>query len=181
MSFPTFHKSNRSLLSGRGNKLDVDKSRWEKQVREWSAIFKDFPQIEESNVVMEAQLTHRYLVNSEGTRTLQPTMLVSVEVDAGAEAADGMRLRHWIPFMPAASSNWRPSRKSPGNPSNGGRFDGAAECSGALTPITQGRSCFPDKPRQRCLRACWRRICRASDCLCRSSSRRRIVVSLSIG
>ena len=80
------------------NKLDVDKSRWEKQVREWSAIFKDFPQIEESNVVMEAQLTHRYLVNSEGTRTLQPTMLVSVEVDAGAEAADGMRLRHWIPF-----------------------------------------------------------------------------------
>src|SRR6185295_15098527 len=51
--------------------LDIDKQRWEKQVREWSALFKDFPEIEESSVVLEAQLTHRYLVNSEGTSTLQ--------------------------------------------------------------------------------------------------------------
>jgi len=78
--------------------LDIDKTRWEKQLRELSAIFKEFPEIEESNVVLEAQLTHRYLVNSEGTSTLQPAMLVSIEVDAGSEAADGMRLRHWIPF-----------------------------------------------------------------------------------
>jgi TldD protein len=86
-----------SALSGRRS-LDIDKTRWEKQVREWSALFKDFPEVAESNVVLEAQLTHRYLVNSEGTRTLQPMMLVSLEIDAGTEAADGMRLRHWIPF-----------------------------------------------------------------------------------
>jgi TldD protein len=78
--------------------FDIDKRRWEKQLREWSALFKDFPEIEESSVVLEAQVTHRYLVNSEGTRTLQPSMLVSVQIDAGTEAPDGMRLRHWIPF-----------------------------------------------------------------------------------
>ncbi len=78
--------------------LEIDKNRWEKQVREWSALFRDYPEIGESNVVLEAQVTHRYLVNSEGTRTLQPLMLVSVEIDAGSEAPDGMRLRHWIPF-----------------------------------------------------------------------------------
>src|SRR5947208_1638125 len=78
--------------------LNVDKSRWEKQVREWSALFKEFPDIQESTVVLEAQLTHRYLVNNEGTQTLQPSMLVSIEIDAGTEAPDGMRLRHWVPF-----------------------------------------------------------------------------------
>jgi len=54
------------------------------------------------NVVIEAQLTHRYLVNSEGTSTLQPSMIVFAEVDAGTEAPDGMRLRHWIPFNAAS-------------------------------------------------------------------------------
>jgi predicted Zn-dependent protease len=57
-----------------------------------------FPEIEESTVTLETQLTHRYLVNSEGTRTFQPTTLTSLEVEAGTEAADGMRLRHWIPL-----------------------------------------------------------------------------------
>jgi predicted Zn-dependent protease len=95
---PDFSKEQPVTVMRSRNKLEIDKSRWEKQVREWSAVFKEFPQIEESSVVLEAQLTHRYLVNSEGTKTLQPLMLVSVEADAGTEASDGMRLRHWIPF-----------------------------------------------------------------------------------
>src|SRR5205823_7931923 len=78
--------------------LGVDKSRWEKQVREWSAIFKEFPQVQQSSVVFETQIVHKYLVNSEGTRTLQPSMLVSIGIEAASEAPDGMRLRHWIPF-----------------------------------------------------------------------------------
>lgn len=95
---PDFSKESPITVVGDRRRLQIDKHRWEKQVREWSALFKDFPEIAESAVILEAQLTHRYLVNSEGTHSLQPTMLVSVEVDAGAEAPDGMRLRHWIPF-----------------------------------------------------------------------------------
>jgi TldD protein len=95
---PDFSKETAVTVVGPRQELQVDKARWEKQVREWSAIFRDFPQVQESSVVMEAQLTHRYLVNSEGTHTLQPAMLVTVEVEAETQAADGMRLRHWIPF-----------------------------------------------------------------------------------
>lgn len=89
--------------------LQIDKARWEKQIREWSAIFKEFPAVAQSNVQLVAQLNHRYLVNSEGTRTLQPSMLVFLEVDASAEAADGMRLRHWVPFNATSLEKLHPS------------------------------------------------------------------------
>jgi TldD protein len=95
---PDFSKESPTAAVDKRLHLDIDQARWEKQVREWSAIFKDFPVIEESSVVLQAQLVHRYLVNSEGTQTLQPSMLISVEADAETEAPDGMRLRHWIPF-----------------------------------------------------------------------------------
>ena len=78
--------------------------RWEKQVREWSAVFKDFPEIQESNVVLEAQVTHRYLINSEGTRTLQPSMLVSIEVDAGTEVE--LRVPASAAYSTAAVASW---------------------------------------------------------------------------
>ena len=97
-SIPDFSKEQPVVVVGARRGLTFDKSHWEKQIREWSAVFKDFPEIADSTVVLQAQLTHRYLVNNEGTRTLQPSLLVSVEIDAGTEAADGMRLRHWVPF-----------------------------------------------------------------------------------
>jgi predicted Zn-dependent protease len=96
---PDFSKENPvTMVAATRRGLHPDKARWEKQVREWSALFKEFPAINQSTVLLVAQLTHRYLVNSEGTRTLQPMMLVFLEVEASTETDDGMRLRHWIPF-----------------------------------------------------------------------------------
>jgi TldD protein len=95
---PDFSKENPVTAIGMRQMLDFDKMRWEKQIREWSAIFREYPSIQRSSVILEAQVTHRYLVNSEGTRTFQPSMLISIEVEAITEAPDGMRLRHWIPF-----------------------------------------------------------------------------------
>jgi predicted Zn-dependent protease len=108
---PDFSKEEAVTVVRDRRRLEIDKARWEKQVREWSALFKDFPEIAESNVIFEAQLTHRYLVNSEGTRTLQPALLISVEIDAGTEAADGMRLRHWIPFNAASVEQLPPTQE----------------------------------------------------------------------
>jgi TldD protein len=108
---PDFSKESAVMAVGQKLHLDVDKPRWEKQVREWSAIFKGFPEVQESSVVVEAQLVHRYLVNSEGTRTLQPSILVSVEADASTEAGDGMRLRHWIPFNAASFDQLPPAEE----------------------------------------------------------------------
>jgi TldD protein len=95
---PDFSMESAYTAVGARGKLEIDKTRWEKQVREWSAIFKEFPEVQQSDVEFEAQIMHRYLVNSEGTRTLQPSMLISVAIQAATEAPDGMRLRHWIPF-----------------------------------------------------------------------------------
>src|SRR2546426_496065 len=95
---PDFSKEAAVTAIGTSRTLDVNKARWEKQVREWSNIFKDYPEIQQSRVIFEVQIVHRYLVNSEGTRTLQPSMLVSIAVEAATESPDGMRLRHWVPF-----------------------------------------------------------------------------------
>ena len=108
---PDFSKEKAITVVDSHRELKIDKTLWEKQIREWSALFKQFPQIEESSVVLEAQLTHRYLVNSEGTRTLQPSLLVSVEVSASTEAADGMRLRHWIPFNAGSFEQLPPAQE----------------------------------------------------------------------
>src|SRR5258706_7770432 len=53
---PDFSKETPVTAVGSRRGLDIDKGRWEKQVREWSAVFKEFPEIGESNVVIEAQL-----------------------------------------------------------------------------------------------------------------------------
>jgi predicted Zn-dependent protease len=47
---------------------------------------------------MRARLTHRYLVNSEGTTTLQPELVVSLETGGSVQAADGMRIGYSVPF-----------------------------------------------------------------------------------
>jgi TldD protein len=78
--------------------LQIDQARWEKQLRDWSAIFRKFPEIQESSITLRVQLVHKYLVNSEGTKTRQPQMLVSFESRAATQAVDGMRLRHYVPF-----------------------------------------------------------------------------------
>ena len=95
---PDFSKESPVTAIGSRRELQVDKAYWEKQLREWSAIFKEFPEIQQSAVSLRALLTHRYLVNSEGTRTIQPSMIVALEIGASTEAPDGMGLNHSIPF-----------------------------------------------------------------------------------
>src|SRR5437667_11552698 len=48
---PDFSKEMAVTVVDSHRDLQIDKSRWEKQVREWSALFKEFPQIEESSVI----------------------------------------------------------------------------------------------------------------------------------
>ena len=95
---PDFSKEPPTNAISPARQLDFDKARTEARMREWSRIFKEFPEVQTSNVRLVARLTDRYLVNSEGTRTLQPTMIVSLEVNASTQSSDGMRISHTIPF-----------------------------------------------------------------------------------
>jgi predicted Zn-dependent protease len=90
--------------------LEVDKDKWEKIVKQLSAIFRQFPALHESRVNMRIGLLHKYFVNSEGTVFCQPQTLVALVAHASTQAADGMKLKHYIPFY-AISLNQMPSEK----------------------------------------------------------------------
>jgi len=107
---PDFSMENAVTSVGSPLHLEFDKTVWEKQLREWSAMFREFPSIQESSVSLRALVINKYLVNSEGTRTLQPSTIVTLEIEARTEAEDGMRLVHSIPFN-AASISQLPSKQ----------------------------------------------------------------------
>jgi predicted Zn-dependent protease len=78
--------------------LDVDIAKWEQLVKNLSLIFRQYPLLYESRVAMRISLLHKYFVNSEGITFRQPQTLVFLVANASAQAADGMRLKHYIPF-----------------------------------------------------------------------------------
>ena len=90
--------------------VEVDRDKWEKIVKQLSAIFRQFPALHESQVNMHITLLHKYFVNSEGTVFCQPQTLVSLVAHASTQATDGMKLKHYIPFY-ATSLNQMPSEK----------------------------------------------------------------------
>lgn len=95
---PDFSKETPTEAIGARRTLDFDQNYWEKQLRDWSAVFKTFPNVIESDVSLNARLTHRYLVNSEGTETMQPGLIVSLRANAAVQAPDGMYISHSVPF-----------------------------------------------------------------------------------
>jgi predicted Zn-dependent protease len=75
-----------------------DPGAWADRVRRLSAVFREFPAIQESAVSLSVQVKHRYVVNSEGTFCRQPSALALLRVRASTQAADGMPLRHLLTF-----------------------------------------------------------------------------------
>jgi TldD protein len=95
---PDFSREEPVTMIAPRQRLQLDQARWEKQLREWSAIFRQFPEIQDSSITLHVQQVNKYLVNSEGTKTRQPSLLVLLEARASTQAPDGMRLRHSVPF-----------------------------------------------------------------------------------
>lgn len=91
---PDFSREEPAVVIAPKQSLTLDQAQWEKQIRAWSLIFREFPAIQQSSVTLRVQLLHKYLVNSEGTRVRRPTLLVSLGAQAYAQASDGMWLSH---------------------------------------------------------------------------------------
>jgi TldD protein len=90
--------------------LKIDVNDFQHRLRSWSRIFESYPEIQRSRIGLVVRLTHRYLVNSEGTRVLQPVLLVIVEAEAGTQSPDGMPIAQMLPFY-ARSLDALPSTK----------------------------------------------------------------------
>ena len=79
-------------------KLSVDQTAWEGRLREFSALFKQYPRIIRSRVEVEASAGTRYFVSSEGSSVRDPEVLYLLQAFATAQSADGTRLSDavWI-------------------------------------------------------------------------------------
>jgi hypothetical protein len=87
---PDFSKESPTIAIGERRKLEFNRAAIETQLRTWSQIFREFPHLQSSAVSIRARMNHRYIVNSEGTRTMQPELLIILSASATAQAADGM-------------------------------------------------------------------------------------------
>jgi TldD protein len=94
---PDFSKEAPTVSMGQRRKLEFDRAKLEAQLRQWSQIFRDFPKIQSSSVSFRARLNHRYIANSEGTRTMQPELLLILQASASAQADDGMIVANSVP------------------------------------------------------------------------------------
>jgi TldD protein len=88
--------------------LAVNRERWETVARELSAIFRKYPDVQESRVEFEASARNRLLVTSEGSRTRRGETLWRLDVSASTQAEDGMALGDAISFRGRAEGDLPP-------------------------------------------------------------------------
>lgn len=72
--------------------LHYDADTWTANLRRISAHFKQYPQVQDSNVRLLVSAGNSYLVNSEGTRLRTADTKALLFITAQVQAADGMRL-----------------------------------------------------------------------------------------
>lgn len=77
---------------GPAAELKFDAAQWEKHLKQLSASFKKFEQVQDSSVRLLVGCGNTYVVNSEGARVRVPDSKALLMVSAQAQASDGMRL-----------------------------------------------------------------------------------------
>jgi predicted Zn-dependent protease len=78
--------------------LHLDIVQWEKRLKDYSAMFIPFPDILESQVTLNAEVTNKYFVNSEGSVIQQGNTQWSLSMLARTKASDGMDLFQYKSF-----------------------------------------------------------------------------------
>jgi hypothetical protein len=73
--------------------VSCDKERWSGTVRRLSAVFKEYPKIDQSSVMFEQDGINRWFINSEGTKTFIGKPEYALMVMAAARAEDGTIVR----------------------------------------------------------------------------------------
>jgi TldD protein len=69
-----------------------EQARLEELVRQYSALFRHYPHVYSSAVVLTVQMTRFHFVSSEGSRLVTPGAIVRMAIEAETRADDGMEL-----------------------------------------------------------------------------------------
>lgn len=88
----------------------VDVPGWERRVKDYSALFKKYPEIYDGSVTLSYTGDNNYLVNNEGTAVQHGSTSVRLSIYARTKAADGMELYRFESFDGHSAS------KLPGDP-----------------------------------------------------------------
>ena len=90
---PDFSQEKPSIYVEEPHALPFPEQReWENTARRYSASFRQYPQVEQSMVVLLANRTHSYLVSTEGTKIVTADAIFRVLIEAETLADDGMQL-----------------------------------------------------------------------------------------
>ena len=95
---PDFSVEGASVLVEPPAESTFDAEAWQGTVRRLSAVFREYPAIDESSVTLRVERGHKYLVNSDGSVVRRPASLAVLYARAATRAPDGMRLKHFVPF-----------------------------------------------------------------------------------
>ncbi len=95
---PDFSREEPHVSIGETLPYEFDVPRWEKLVRKLSAVFRDYPGIDDSSVDLRYQHLVRYYLNSEGSeyRKFEPSAIVYATATAYAD--DGAALKDFVRF-----------------------------------------------------------------------------------
>ena len=69
----------------------IDLGLWERRVRELSAVFRDYPEIQDSHVELGFVSGTKRFLNSEGTAVRGSDTQINIEVSVNTQAKDGLR------------------------------------------------------------------------------------------
>jgi predicted Zn-dependent protease len=72
--------------------VKIDRAAWEQRIRAVSQVFREFPDVYQNMVVLNAQNQTEYFASSEGSRLVTPHMQARIVIMAATRAEDGMDL-----------------------------------------------------------------------------------------
>lgn len=90
--------------------LALHQKEWEDKVRNYSALFRKYPEIYSSTVTLQVEQTTSYFVSSEGTKVETPGLMARLVVEANTRADDGMDLVR-VETFESATPEGLPSEK----------------------------------------------------------------------
>ena len=90
---PDFSEEKPSVYVEEARALPFPEQRaWEDLARHYSALFRQYPQVEQSVVVLLADRTKSYLVSTEGAKVVMADAIFRLMIEAETRADDGMQM-----------------------------------------------------------------------------------------
>lgn len=85
-----FDRQNPVSYIGEEVRLTVDRSKWEQKIRQYSSIFADYPEIQESKVSFSVEARNNYFCSTEGSEIQEGKLYCWLRIIASTQADDGM-------------------------------------------------------------------------------------------